>query len=66
MFLIRKQKYIELSSSNYIEALEYLQTKVGEVTNHNDPKQSLQFRRLASHLCQPRQSLYFFFSFFLF
>ena len=48
-FLLRKQKYLELCSSDYLKGLEYLQQQVSSVCN----SQNYQFRKLASHLCQP-------------
>jgi len=55
LFLVRKQKYLELCATDHISALKYLQNQVAEVTNHNDPAHSTQFRKLASCLCQPRE-----------
>ena len=58
LFLVRKQKYLELCATDHISALKYLQNQVAEVTNHNDPAHSTQFRKLASCLCQPREGKY--------
>lgn len=38
--LIRKYKFRELALSNSIEALEYLQTKIFEIIDHNDSQQT--------------------------
>ena len=38
--IIRKQKFEELAMNNSIEALEYLQTKVSEIIDHNDTDQT--------------------------
>lgn len=38
--IIRKHKFQELALSNSIEALEYLQTKVSEIIDHNDVQQT--------------------------
>lgn len=38
--IIRKHKFQELALSNSIEALEYLQTKVSEIIDHNDAQQT--------------------------
>src|SRR3990167_10410013 len=63
-FLIRKQKYLELcASSNHLEALAFLQSKLSEVTNHQEQTSSGQFRKLASALCQPDASRMFSFLF---
>lgn len=38
--LIRKHKFKELALNNSVEALEYLQTKVSEIIDHNDMEQT--------------------------
>lgn len=38
--IIRKHKFEELAMKDTIEALEYLQTKVSEIIDHNDEDQS--------------------------
>lgn len=39
-FLIRKHKFEELALENSVEALEYLQTKIAEIIDHNDEEQT--------------------------
>uniref|UniRef100_A0A8D9A7M5 Muskelin n=1 Tax=Cacopsylla melanoneura TaxID=428564 RepID=A0A8D9A7M5_9HEMI len=48
--LVRKAKFQELSLSNRLSALEYLQTSLSELIDHDDKEQSLEFRTLAQHL----------------
>lgn len=43
--LIRKYKFRELALSNSIEALEYLQTKIFEIIDHNDSQQTEEVSR---------------------
>lgn len=38
--IIRTHKFKELALSNSIEALEYLQTKIFEIIDHNDTQQT--------------------------
>lgn len=42
--LIRKQKFEELAMTNSLEALEYLQTQVSEIINHEDVEQAKEVR----------------------
>ncbi|CAD1479858.1 unnamed protein product, partial [Heterotrigona itama] len=48
--LIRKHKFKELALNNSVEALEYLQTKVSEIIDHNDVEQTKEFQLLTSLL----------------
>ncbi|KAL1449312.1 hypothetical protein WDU94_000513 [Cyamophila willieti] len=48
--LVRKAKFQELSLSDRLSALEYLQTSLSELIDHDDKEQSLEFRTLAQHL----------------
>ncbi|KAF3425856.1 hypothetical protein E2986_01738 [Frieseomelitta varia] len=48
--LIRKYKFKELALNNSIDALEYLQTKVSEIIDHNDMEQTKEFQLLTSLL----------------
>lgn len=54
MFLIRKQCFFELCqlhrSSEPVQALKYLQTKVYEVVNHEEEEESKNFRLLTGQL----------------
>jgi muskelin len=56
-FIIRKQQFMELCmAGKSLEALQFLRTKLYEVTNHQDEAASSQFRKLATNLCQPPSS----------
>ncbi|KAL2740581.1 muskelin [Vespula squamosa] len=48
--IIRKHKFEELALNNSIEALEYLQTKVSEIIDHDDTEQTKEFQLLTSIL----------------
>ncbi|XP_012278648.1 muskelin isoform X2 [Orussus abietinus] len=48
--IIRKHKFEELASKNSVEALEYLQTKISEIIDHNDVEQTKEFQSLTSVL----------------
>ncbi|KAI4496372.1 hypothetical protein M0804_000182 [Polistes exclamans] len=48
--IIRKHKFEELALNNSVEALEYLQTKVSEIIDHNDKEQEKEFQLLTSVL----------------
>ncbi|XP_017304065.1 muskelin [Diaphorina citri] len=48
--LVRTAKFQELSLCDRLSALQYLQTSLSELINHDDKEQSLEFRRLAQHL----------------
>ncbi|XP_001607967.2 muskelin [Nasonia vitripennis] len=48
--IIRKHKFEELSMHNSIEALQYLQTEISEIIDHNDLEQTKEFQLLASIL----------------
>ncbi|KAK2582051.1 hypothetical protein KPH14_002756 [Odynerus spinipes] len=48
--IIRKHKFEELALNNSIEALEYLQTKVSEIIDHDDIEQTKEFQLLTSIL----------------
>lgn len=50
--LIRKHKFEELALNNSVEALEYLQTKVSEIIDHNDVEQTKEV--LNNYSCQQR------------
>ena len=51
LFQIRKQRFIELSKRGVkSDALSYLQTKVSQVVNHEDPEESKVFRELVLFL----------------
>lgn len=50
LFEIRKLKFIELCSVDKSVALDYLQSKVSLVVNHEDPEESKVFRELAINL----------------
>ncbi|KAJ8686742.1 hypothetical protein QAD02_022536 [Eretmocerus hayati] len=54
--LIRKCKFEELAASDSVEALLYLQTKVSEMIDHENPEQTKEFQLLASRLFQDRNS----------
>lgn len=55
--LIRKHKFEELALKNSVEALEYLQTKVSEIIDHNDVEQTKEFQLLTSILFREQNSL---------
>ncbi|XP_053982372.1 muskelin [Hylaeus anthracinus] len=55
--LIRKYKFEELALNNSVEALEYLQTKVSEIIDHNDVEQTKEFQLLTSILFREQNSL---------
>ncbi|XP_012154161.1 muskelin 1 isoform X2 [Megachile rotundata] len=55
--LIRKHKFEELALNNSVEALEYLQTKVSEIIDHNDVEQTKEFQLLTSILFREQNSL---------
>ncbi|XP_033315653.1 muskelin isoform X1 [Bombus bifarius] len=55
--LIRKHKFKELALNNSVEALEYLQTKVSEIIDHNDVEQTKEFQLLTSLLFREQNSL---------
>ncbi|XP_058797930.1 muskelin [Phymastichus coffea] len=48
--IIRKHKFEELAMSNSIAALQYLQTNVSEIIDHEDKEQRNEFQMLASLL----------------
>lgn len=55
--IIRTHKFKELALSNSIEALEYLQTRVFEIIDHDDVQQTKEVTRcifrLLTHACFP-------------
>ncbi|XP_017793080.1 PREDICTED: muskelin [Habropoda laboriosa] len=55
--LIRKHKFKELAFNNSVVALEYLQTKVSEIIDHNDVGQTREFQLLTSLLFREQTSL---------
>eukprot|EP00761_Pharyngomonas_kirbyi_P001116 gb/GECH01001117.1/.p1 GENE.gb/GECH01001117.1/~~gb/GECH01001117.1/.p1 ORF type:complete len:811 (+),score=134.38 gb/GECH01001117.1/:1-2433(+) len=53
LFLIRKQRYIEMcGSSDSTTAMRYLQKEISEVVDHSNAQQSTEFRALSSILFQ--------------
>lgn len=55
--LIRKHKFKELALNNSVEALEYLQTEVSEIIDHNDAEQTKEFQLLTSLLFREQNLL---------
>ncbi|XP_078047275.1 muskelin 1 [Augochlora pura] len=55
--LIRKHKFKELAMSSSVEALEYLQTQVSEIIDHNDMEQTKEFQLLTSILFREQNSV---------
>ncbi|XP_050461630.1 muskelin isoform X2 [Cataglyphis hispanica] len=55
--IIRTHKFKELALSNSIEALEYLQTKIFEIIDHNDTQQTREFQLLTSILFRIQNNL---------
>ncbi|XP_066584109.1 muskelin [Prorops nasuta] len=55
--LIRKYRFEELALNNCMAALEYLQTEVSEMIDHNDEEQTKEFQLLTSSLFRESTSL---------
>lgn len=55
-YLVRKLFYEEISRTNPMRALRYLQTHVSAVINHSDPAQLNNFHKLAAYLFRPEDS----------
>merc|ERR1711862_110886 len=53
VFLIRKQKFLELCVTDHMNALKYLQQDLASIVDHNNEESSLMFRKLSKYLCQP-------------
>lgn len=49
-YLIRRLEYEEIVKTNSIRAVGYLQTRLSEIIDHNDPEQLQEFHKLASLL----------------
>ncbi|XP_053684609.1 muskelin isoform X1 [Sabethes cyaneus] len=49
-YLLRKQEYEEIAKTNPLSAISYLQTKLYDIIDHNDPVQLKEFHKLASLL----------------
>nr|XP_029713847.1 muskelin isoform X1 [Aedes albopictus] len=49
-YLLRKQEYEEIARKNPLTAISYLQTKLYDIIDHNDPAQLKEFHKLASLL----------------
>ncbi|XP_062544151.1 muskelin isoform X2 [Armigeres subalbatus] len=49
-YLLRKQEYEETAKTNPLSAICYLQTKLYDIIDHNDPTQLKEFHKLASLL----------------
>lgn len=49
-YLIRRLEYEEIVKTNSIRAVGYLQTRLSEIIDHNDPEQLHEFHKLASLL----------------
>ncbi|XP_058830933.1 muskelin isoform X1 [Topomyia yanbarensis] len=49
-YLLRKQEYEEIAKTNPLSAIAYLQTKLYDIIDHNDPVQLKEFHKLASLL----------------
>ncbi|RUS82092.1 hypothetical protein EGW08_010137 [Elysia chlorotica] len=48
--LIRKQKFLEMSSQDPLKAMTYLQNEVADMVDHSDPKETKEFQLLTSSL----------------
>ncbi|EDV28994.1 uncharacterized protein TRIADDRAFT_37030 [Trichoplax adhaerens] len=49
-WLLRKQRYMELTTQDSVKALQYLQANLGDVIDHNSQDESEEFQHLASLL----------------
>ncbi|XP_053672386.1 muskelin [Anopheles nili] len=49
-YLLRKQEYEEITKNDPLSAILYLQTKLYDIIDHNDPVQLKEFHKLASLL----------------
>lgn len=49
-YLIRRLEYEEIVKTNSVRAVGYLQTRLSEIIDHNDPEQLQEFHKLASLL----------------
>lgn len=54
--LVRKHKFIELAAKDRFAALEYLQTELSEIVDHNNKDQTKEFQQLASVLFQSSET----------
>lgn len=52
-YLIRKLEYEEIARVDPMRALNYLQTRLNEIINHEDAKELVEFHKLASLLFKP-------------
>ncbi|XP_059476925.1 muskelin [Neocloeon triangulifer] len=48
--MIRKHRFKELAAQNTMDALDYLQTSLHEIIDHDDPESTREFQKLASEL----------------
>lgn len=49
-YLIRRLEYEEIVKTNSVRAVGYLQTRLSEIIDHNDPEQLQEFHKLAALL----------------
>lgn len=56
--MIRKLEYEEMARVDPMYAMQYLQTKLSQVIDHNDPAQLKQFHKLATLLFHSERSQY--------
>lgn len=55
-YLLRKQEYEEVARADPLAAIRYLQTKLYDIIDHNDPAQLKEFHKLASLLFKSNAS----------